>query len=95
MLLKLNILNKNNYIKKTLFLFLILLILHANNAINNVYWASNSKGQKLNMEDFFNIAGKNVSSEIFELYFNNMVDNQIATMIGMDLGYNTDKAIPD
>lgn len=61
-------------------------------------WSSNGKGQKLNMYAFMETAGENVANPIFETYYNNKVDYDLATAYGLDLKFSKtamNKTVPE
>ena len=61
-------------------------------------WSSNGKGQKLNMYAFMETAGENVANPIFETYYNNKVDYDLATAYGLDLKFSEtamNKTVPE
>ena len=61
-------------------------------------WSSNGKGQKLNMYAFMETAGENVANPIFETYYNNKVDYDLATVYGLDLRFSEtamNKTVPE
>ena len=59
----------------------------------DISW-ENRKGKKINMTTFMQLAGSGVSDEIFKLYYNNKVDSFIAGLVGLDLGFKSDKTVP-
>ncbi|WP_428770361.1 hypothetical protein V1L52_00625 [Treponema sp. HNW] len=54
-----------------------------------------NKGKRLNMYDFMNIAGEKVNDTIFNTYYNNTVDSQLAKAWGVDLGFERNHAVPE
>ncbi len=55
---------------------------------------SNTLGKKLDMHKVMSASGNNISSEVFNTYYNNKVDSQIGKALGVDLGFDTGKSIP-
>ena len=59
------------------------------------YWTNNKKGQKINMYEFMDLSGKRVSNVIFDTYYNNTVDCQIAKAFDLDLGFEVSNDVPE
>ena len=54
-----------------------------------------NKGKRLNMYDFMSTAGIATPDVIFDTYYNNTVDSQLAKAWGVDLGFERNHAVPD
>ena len=68
----------------------------------NGYWYAldenkrdTNKGKRLNMYDFMSTAGIATPDVIFDTYYNNTVDSQLAKAWGVDLGFERNHAVPD
>ena len=53
------------------------------------------KGHKLDMNDFMETAGESVPDSIFDAYYNNTVDSQLAKAWNIDLGFERKHEIPE
>ena len=63
--------------------------------VRKLSWPSVKGGQKLNMYDFMSTAGIATPDVIFDTYYNNTVDSQLAKAWGVDLGFERNHAVPD
>ena len=68
----------------------------------NGYWYAldenkrdTNKGKRLNMYDFMSTAGIATPDVIFDTYYNNTVDSQLAKAWGVDLGFERNHAVPE
>ena len=53
------------------------------------------KGHKLDMNDFMETAGETVPDSIFDAYYNNTVDSQLAKAWNIDLGFERNHEVPE
>lgn len=64
-----------------------------------MYWTnSENNGVKLDMNAFFELAGEDVASVLFDRYYNNLADLELADAFGVDLMFSSsdiNKIVPD
>ncbi|AEE17398.1 hypothetical protein Trebr_1982 [Treponema brennaborense DSM 12168] len=68
--------------------------LNPNANFRDFKWSTAKGGQKIEMLNFMVASGLNVSDVIFNTYYNNTVDSQLAQAWGVDLGFTRDHEVP-